>query len=285
MMSPTRTCQFTDRGQSSHERSPGTRYHISFACVLALLGAGLPGCHDGDPGVANEQSQEVAAQSDAGCVDFEGLTHCPLGSATVSLGKDGRQLEVTRMADPRRDGVSILLPDVSSFHPDGRVEGSGPGVSLTASAFQAGTIVGRMTLQKTDDSYVVSAAFTGTGGSSPYQVNLYRQDELVGSIAGLQSGQRLALRRVRPVPWCCWPPPPPFRNMQRGPNVGACVWDQSFAGDEVVAALSDGTTVVADRIELEEVIPRAGSYPYMSFNRIDYTTDGAALVLTGERIE
>jgi hypothetical protein len=178
-----------------------------------------------------------------------------------------------------------LLPDVSSFQPDGRIEGSAAGVRLVASAFQAGTIVGRMTLRQTEDSYVVSAAFTGTGGSSPYQINLYHGDERVGSITDLQSGQRVAMRRRLP-PWCCWPPPPPpFRNIQYGPNVGACIWDQSFAGDEVVAVLNDGTTVVADRIELEEVIPGAGSYPYMSFNRIDYTTDGATMVLVGERIE
>jgi hypothetical protein len=261
--------------------------------MLAVLGVGPAGCHDGDPEAANAQSQALAAQSDdAGCVDFQGLRHCPLGTATVALGKDGRQLEVTRLADPRRDGVSILLPDVSSFQPDGRIEGSKAGVNLTASAFQAGTIVGRMTLQQTEDSYVVSAAFTGTGGSSPYQVNLYRQDELVGSIGDLQSGQRVALRRIRlppePVPWPWpwpWPPWPPFRNLQVGPNAGACVWDQSFVGEEVAAELSNGRTVVADRIELEEVIPRAGSYPYMSFNRIDYTSDGAAMVLRGERIE
>jgi hypothetical protein len=262
-----------------------SRYHISLVCALALLGVGPAACHDGDPEAASDQSQELAAKSDgAECVDFQGLRHCPLGTATVALGKDGRQLEVNRLADPRRDGVSVLLPDVSSFQPDGRIEGSAAGVSLTASAFQAGTIVGRMTLQQTEDSYVVSAAFTGSGGSSPYQVNLYRQDELVGSIGDLQSGQRIALRRW--WPWWPWPPPPPpFRNIQFGPNAGACIWEQSFAGDEVVAVLNDGRTVVADRIELEEVIPRADSYPYMSFNRIDYTTDGATMVLFGERIE
>src|SRR5688572_28618570 len=125
MISPVRECQLTDSWQSTNESAPRSRYHIGVICVLALMGVGAPGCHDGDPGAEIEQSQELAALSDDdGCVDFQGIRHCPLGSATVSLGKDGRQLEVNRMADPRRDGVSILLPDVSSFQPDGRIEGS-----------------------------------------------------------------------------------------------------------------------------------------------------------------
>jgi hypothetical protein len=262
-----------------------SRYRISHVGVLALLSAGLAGCQADDPQTTADRSQELAGRdADAQCVEFEGLKHCSLGGAAVSLGKDG-ELEVTRMADPRRDGVSIQLPDVSNFVPEGRVEASGDSLSLTASAFHAGTIVGRMTLQQSEDRYVVSAAFTGSGEASPYQVNLYYRNQRVGTIGDLFSGDRLTLWPWWPC-WPCWPPPPPpFRNMQFGPNAGACVWDQSFGGADVLAELRDGSTVVVDRIELEEVIPRGGSYPYMSFNRLDYTSDGGRIVLVGERIE
>jgi hypothetical protein len=284
-MNSAHTYSYFQHGQSSVNRLLGSRYRILHAGVLALLSAGLAGCQADDPETTTDRSQQLAERSvDAQCVEFEGLRHCALGAAAVSLARDG-ELEVSRMADPRRDGVSIELPDVSNFVPEGRVEASGDSLSLTASAFQAGTIVGRMTLQQTADRYVVSAAFTGSGEASPYQVNLYYRNQRVGTIGDLISGERLALPPRWPC-WPCWPPPPPpFRNIQLGPNAGACVWDQSFGGAEVLAQLRDGSTVVADRIELEEVIPRSGSYPYMSFNRLDYTSNGARIVLAGERIE
>jgi hypothetical protein len=284
-MNSIRTYPYSRHGQSSMNRLLGGRFRISHAGVLAVLSVGLAGCQADDPEATDDVSQELAApNADSDCIEFHGLQHCPLGGATVSLGKDG-ELEVSRMASPRRDGVSILLPDVSNFVPEGRVEASGDSLSLTASAYHAGTIVGRMTLRQTEDRYELSAAFTGSGGASPYQANLYRQNQRVGTIGGLSSGDRLVMWPWWPC-WPCWPPPPPpFRNMQFGPNTGACIWDVPLGGAEVLAELRDGSTVVVDRVELEEVIPRGGSYPYMSFNRLDYTSDGARIVLTGERIE
>jgi hypothetical protein len=260
-------------------------------CALAVASLSAAACHDGDAVAAPESARELALQrSDADCIDFQGLRHCPLGAARLTAAPDGRLLEVNGLSDPRSDGVSILLPDVTGFFSDGQIDGARSGTTLTASAFQAGAIVGSMTLQQTDGGYLVSATFTGSGGGSPYQVNLYDHDAVVGRITGMASGQQVFMMLDVDDPICGtvygpYPPPPPFENVQVGPNVGACIWHQSLAGCRVQAVLDDGRIVGADRIDLEEVIPGGSSYPYMSFNRIDYTTNGVGMKLSGERIQ
>jgi hypothetical protein len=275
-----------------------SRYRILFAPALAiaLVGAGLAGCGDDGPVVTGDESPALAPRSDGtDCVEFQGRRHCRLGGAKVVPREDGKVIEVTQLAAAEQDGLSILLPDVTNFAADGRIDGTAPGSVLNVRALNDGNTVGTMSLKRTEGGYVVSAAFTGDDNTGTYNVRLYNQEALVGTVSGLASGgDGLYLPRFVPIWrwWWWWWWWPSFWNVRQpsrlpdGPEVGACVWSIPFvAGDEVQVVADDGKPVVADRIELEEVVRRGGSYPYLTFNRIDYTTSGASMLLLGENIE
>lgn len=54
----------------------------------------------------------------------------------------------------------------------------------------------------------------------------------------------------------------------------------------MMATLPNGEVIKTDFVELqEEVSPAKSSYPYLTFNRIDYMYDGGSLTLTDEKLE
>jgi hypothetical protein len=268
---------------------------VRFGFGALLLGASFAGCRG--EGVATDQATR-GAEVGAECTDFQGHLHCPLGGAR--LENRGDELRATELKSAE-DGVAILLPEVTEFISDGRFEGQGS--VMFARSINEGVSTSTMTLQRSDAGYLVSASFTGNGDESKYDLNLYRRGELVGRIRDLGPDVNTPVERYNciPGPWpnCRPPTPPHFRVVQRrttpGDRVhaaplgdpsgepGACVWTQPI--DEVLVTLEDGQQVIADRLELVEIVPAAGSYAYFTFNRIDYTSDGGGLVLTKEQVK
>ena len=291
-MERQRVSSLTTRTTSiaASSRLTTTKHRVSLAlCAVAFLsfGGGLSGCHD-DPSTGEDSTNLASRQASADCVEFQGIQHCALGAATLTPREDGKLLEVGELSASDKDGVSVVLPDVTSFVPTGRIDGTAEGAAMTVTARSGGNTIGTMNVQRLKDGYRVSATFTGDGSESVYNVNLYSGDVLVGSIARqLSTGGGVVLPHYQPIWWYWWYwwYWPSFWNIQRGPNAGGCVWELPFArGDEIQVVADGGKLVVADRIELEEVVNKGGSYPYLTFDRIDYTT-GGRMLLESESLE
>jgi hypothetical protein len=253
--------------------------------ALAVVGIGLAGCQD--DAAAGAAPQAAVQPLGAECVELRGIRHCPLGAARLIPHGDGAVLEVTGNASAERDGISVVLPEVTSYTPTGRINGRAEGSALFARAMSGGKTIGTMSLARTPEGYRVAAAFTGDDSAGTYNVNLYYRDELVGQLANRPSGGAGdVLPYYRWWWWWWWDWYwPSFWSTARSATPGTCVWAQQLApGDEVLVTDDTGRTVLADRFELEEVVQRGGSYPYLSFDRIDYTT-GGAMLLEGENLE
>lgn len=263
--------------------------HLSSALAglaLAVAAVGVAACQD--DGALGAGAPQVAVQAlGTDCVEFQGIRHCALGAAKLNPHPDGAFLEVIGSASAERDGISAVLPEVTSYTPTGRINGRADGATLSVRAISGGKTIGTMSLARTPGGYRVAAAFTGEDSAGVYNVNLYYHDELVGQLANRPSGGTGDVLPYYRWWWWWWWDWfwPSFWSTARSATPGTCVWSQQLApGDEVLVTADSGKQVLADRFELEEVVKQGGSYPYLSFDRIDYTTTGP-MVLESENFE
>jgi hypothetical protein len=163
---------------------------------------------------------------------------------------------------------------------------------MVATSFNEGVSLSTMTSISTDRDLTLSATYTANGDASTYRAIFYREGEEVGRISRIPNGGEVTLRIYPCVPW------PGCRGIRFPPdfhvsslavaadeNEGACGWDMSFHENSLpVLTLEDGSAVTVDRVELKEELSAKGSYPYISFNRMDYTYDGGELLLTEEEL-
>ena len=266
---------------------------VSVTRLYMFAALGLAACHGQDATAASDDRARVTA-SELGldCVDHQGNKHCPLGGAKLTPSDDGSSLALAGLGSPD-DGVAILLPDVTQFSASGAIDPKA-GTTLFARSINEGVSTSSMTLTRSNDGFTLSAGFTGSGAGSTYTARLYSGGQVVGEVPGVPSGTAMLLPRPCnfPPPGCRWPAPlpwppwPPFRVIQSGNNAGACVWTVAFGrGNEVQAALADGKSVIVDAIDLVEDVIGPGSYPYLTFNRIDYTGDAGDARIDGEQLE
>jgi hypothetical protein len=279
----------------------GSATHLGLLWVLAA--AGLTACHGDSSTAATDDLGRIAStETGQDCVDFQGNKHCPLGNAKLAPSADGTSLQATGLAAAGKDGVAILLPDVTQFTPSGQID-SKSGTTLVARSINEGVSTSSLNLQRNLDGYAISASFTGSAAGSTYSAQFYNSGQLVGTVGGLVSGGNAMVtqRPCRfPPPGCRWPsfppmPPwPPFAVLQNaggngGSGVGspgACVWKINFGqANQIQAKLADGSSVLADAVDLVEDVQGQGSYPYLTFNRIDYTTDALDGQIDGEAIK
>src|SRR6185436_12712109 len=96
------------------------RYRILSAPALAvaLAGSNIMGCGDAASPVSDNAAP--VALDEGECADFHGNKHCPLGGAKLDR-PDDTVLNITGLRDADKDGVAILLREVSSFVPEGRI--------------------------------------------------------------------------------------------------------------------------------------------------------------------
>jgi hypothetical protein len=232
--------------------------------------------------------QDLLAQAQA-CTEFQGLEHCPLGNAKLAPGRDGATLDVSSMRKPGSDGVAIRLPDSTEFDAAG-VRQSNSDSTMIWKAASGGSVTSTMTVQNTDDGFTISGEFTGNKPST-YDAILYKEGAVVGTVSGLKSGVdtlrarwsqrnliviviRIRFRVIIII----------IRNgeqQQQAGTEGACVWDLPL-GQDAVTTLPDGKEVTFDRVELVENVLKGGSYPYLTFDRIDYTSNDASLQINRE---
>ena len=266
---------------------PQRPIRVSVTRLSMIVALGLAACHGQDSTAASDDRARVASsETGPDCVEHQGNRHCPLGGARLMPSDDGSSLALTGLRS-QEDGVAILLPDVTEFSASGAIDPKA-GTTLFARSINEGVSTSSMLLKRSPEGFSLSAGFTGSGAGSTYTAMLYSGGRVVGEIPGVPSGTEMLLPRPCcrwPVPWPPWPPWPPFRVIQTGNNAGACVWSVAFGrGNEVQATLPDGKTVLADAIDLVEDVRGPGSYPYLTFNRIDYTGDAGNARIDGEQL-
>lgn len=248
------------------------------AAVMALAAS----CSTEAAEPASARAEALAA---AGCVEHSGFTHCSLGSATLTPSRDRATLTVGGARSAQKDGVAVVLPDVTSFVPDGKVGGAA-GSTFVARSLSAGVSTSSLTVRKSFAGYTVSAAYTGSGDTSRYDAILFSGGAQVGRLRNLGPLDSTRVIYSDPdcprgstLPWpdCLWVRPNPFHITP----YGACNWDL-ILGSAGQVELLDGQRVTVDRISFEEIVPASGSYPYLTFDRIDYTGDVGSFQLGAE---
>ena len=266
--------------------------------VFVLLGTSLAACDSDDAVITRDHLDSREAPSyGANCTDYQGLTHCPLGDAKLLANKEEPTLDVTSLRTPEKDGVAILLPEVTQFVATG-TRNSDSAATMIARSISKEVVTSTMTVQNTDDGFDVSGLFTGNEQST-YNVHLYKEGSLVGIVSGQESG-----KDHLQVHWA--DENPEFRIRIRitiefdvitititrtkfkagaDPSIaeGACVWDLPLGGRTAWVKLENGTEIKFDRLLLVENVREGGSYPYMAFDRIDLTSNDESFQLDSER--
>lgn len=255
--------------------------------LVLLVGGALSSCRAEEEADSSSNAQQ--AEAEPGCLEFRGNRHCALGGA--ALTSNGEALIADGLKSAEKDGVAILLPDVKAFIPTGKFQEQGGPSTMVARSINEGVSTSTMTTSTSAEGMTLSASFTGNGDESKYSAIFYSEGKETGRIANLPNGGSVSLMWPRfpcePWPWCIIEPllPPVFRVLADAPHLGACEWGFR-TGTPMEATLSSGEHIKVDFVELrEEVSPDKSSYPYLTFNRIDYLSDGGSLTLTDERIE
>lgn len=255
--------------------------------LLAAVFLGLAvGCQD--DGGAQRQSQlgtqEAKAETD--CVEqFEGITSCALGNASLSSTGDG--LEVSELHDPDEDGVSsnfdgavYWTQEVAISHDDS------PGrFSLAARDGDQVVSTLRVTRDEEDPSLLrLSPTFTGGAlAAASYRVNVYQDGVPTGGTGGTTGDFWVRLDDLYWVnlPWDF------FFFLTRTaspeqPAEGACVW-RLRSREGTFTAVLNGQEVTGDAIEVVEEI-QDGAYPYTSFSGIDVKAEADSYTILSESI-
>lgn len=256
---------------------------LGSSCWVALVALALP--------VAQSQAQE--------CVKSEGMNVCAIGKAQVRQF-DETSVLLTNLGDSGTDGASISLGQATDWTAAFETSSKEEAQRTTFTAVSDGAPISTTTSSKKGDVREISATFTASGAASTYTLQAYRQGELQGEVRGIPSGQIAARAPIggytpscRPyyqtIPACydnCYqqgynsclycetrcPRPIGFHNVRDEQLAGACRWIVRDTISPVI--LSDGRTVEADELVMTEEIRGAGSYPYVSFERILFQASG-----------
>lgn len=261
-----------------------------FGSVLTFaLFFNVAGCSSEGPEDTRDESAQAAGVTPSACVEFAGNPHCSLGIARLRVSSTGDTLTVSNLSAAGKDGVAISLPEATSFTPTGTYANSAASSTQIATANGAGVTISTMKAANTDRGTFYSATFSGGSESSTYSAIFFRNGQEVARIAGIPNGQvgvppvaargriwRWIRFHVRIVP----------AVFATATDVsGACSWEQSFDPSAPASVtLGNGQAIELDNLELREDVPVGGSYPYTSFDRVDYTADGGTFTLTGEQI-
>jgi len=260
-----------------------------FGLTLALL-CNVTACSSDEPQDLSDERAQAAGVRPAACVDFDGNAHCGLGNAKLAVSPADGALTVSNLSAAGRDGVSISLPQATSFVPTGTYANSAAASTLIANAISNGVTTSTVKAVSTARGTSYSATFTGSNQAGTYSAIYSRNGQEVARVAGIPNGQvgtpPMAARNiwrwikfhVRIVP--------SSRAAAAADVSGACSWEQSFDPSAPVSVtLANGRVVEVDNLELREDVAVGGSYPYLSFDRIDYTADGGTFTLNAEKID
>lgn len=229
------------------------------------------------------------------CVDFQGIGHCPVGNAKLSLSPQG--LDVQNLGGA--SGVSSRFSP--TVHWNGQFEfqpGSQHGTALAS--ISGGETTSRLLIEPEGNGYRARATFTGSSTQPTYSVLVYNNGILQGALGGFDgSGNTKSFAK-------------PVREGDRpeekvavyvdgiywgdydfwwwdfvffiSPSTGGCNWGVTLQ-DPVTVRMPDGNEVVGDEIRFSEDVRGSGHYPYLGFESIETVSTAPGFRITGELAE
>lgn len=226
------------------------------------------------------------------CATFDGVEHCPLGTASLTQSADG--LTVDGFGESDENGVALSFADATSWRSQVDARGNGEGTaSLRTAAIADGVTSSTATFEQNDGLLELSATFTGSGDDSTYSAMVYNDGVFQGGVGGLNNNQRAMYVDIND-PLNPWDEPDPFWDWPwRWPWIGwgfdilatnqACQWAIDF-DTAVNFHLSDGTQVMGDEVRLVEEVDPDGGYVYLSFDGITAQGDLGSFTFTSESL-
>lgn len=220
----------------------------------------------------------LPAAAQGGCVPFNGIQHCPVGAAQLSLSSDGSALIASGLGPGGGDGVTSAFSQARFWQANTSLESAASEDTTVLSSISNSVTTSTATLQHSGDLLELSATFTGDASDSSYSVIALNGGAFAGGIGGISSGGIGATvqgdgRRTR--------------RLADGFEViipsGACRWDFILVNPMPVT-FPDGSTVLADQIQLLEEVDGPGHYPYTGFDAIVTQSTANAIMISDETV-
>jgi len=229
------------------------------------------------------------------CVRFDGIRHCPVGSAELNLTSNGSHLVASNLGSSGEDGVASRFQGATHWEAEMSVVGQDRGDLISVLAISNGFLVSQATIILEDNAMISNGLFTGNP-QGIYTLAVLNDGVLVSQIPGMDSQTQFS---VVPGPddgpfggpfggpngpIIDWPPEgdwPPDWDFDNGP-FGACIWGLSFSGD--VTVLAQGQQVVGDEIRMIESVGGPGGYNYLTFDSIVTLGNGSGIAIESETV-
>lgn len=233
-------------------------------------------------------SPPLGAAPAPACVEFRGLQHCTLGSATLTLTEVGLELEGL---DASGDSGKIALFEATDSwsaaydvkeegdYGDEGEENDGGGAALTVDFLSSGEAIGTGRIEDDGDGAVFSAGYTGGGESGSVSVLIFDHGVFVGGLGGIPGGSPAARSAGGALPSLI----KEIRDEFYIAPAGNC--ELTWLFDEAQSfELPDGSILDGDEIRLVEEVAAGGRYPYLSFDAVAVRANFGSLVLTAEGV-
>ena len=263
-----------------------------------------------------------AAVAAPNCVEFQGIDHCPLGSAQLEVNASGSLLIATNLGSDGSGGVASLFDKSTTWRAKMKIPNPRVGQRALLSSVADGFVTSTAQIELGEEGMFLRTTFTGTpGGTGTHHVVLLRAGQVVAQVEGLESADTLVIRSVLPTPEdCppyCWPEPipgdpipggwdipwepipwPPERwppwdpegpdgpDLPSGPTFTVTPIGACMWGahfDQDVEVFAGSASLgVGDELRVVEDIVGPGNYPYDGFDSILTQTNGPVIVVQTE---
>jgi hypothetical protein len=221
------------------------------------------------------------ANAQSSAVVFQGLTHTPVGAATLRVDPSRKTLDVGLLGPAGEDGVAVETPGGTSWTARVRtaVVGGLP-LRMSWNALADGRRIGSGLLRQTGDQFAISAVFTGATTKATSSVQVYRDGRLVSAIGGLQPTAQtyLPIDFCRTVPEFC-----EFTGEFHTLADGACMI-RIVSPTTAPIRLPNGTVVTGNELRLVEEVRPAGHYPYLGFDTMTMLSDARSFEILSESV-
>lgn len=227
-----------------------------------------------------------AAFAAEACLDFEGLRHCAVGGASLSL--DAAGLRVNAGGTAGQGGVHIQMDGATTWSIGTNFQGGN--ASFVSTAIAEGEPVSSMFVQEESDRVAARATFTGSGVDSTYAVMVYNSGRFVGGVGNVGTVGTTNFLSGEwvwdPVTktWVWRPRRPRSTSFGNHRLTGACIHTLEY-DSAVNVRLPNGQQLQGDRVEFVEEVPGQGSYAYLTFDAMQVTGAFNSLTITSESVQ
>lgn len=223
----------------------------------------------------------IAAFAQGECADLDGIEHCALGAANLSIAKGGHI--IIDNIDGMTDGVSASFSEGVSWGSAVAIEEDPDGGNvLTAAARSAGEVTATNTVRRDADGELsASATFTGAVEGRTYSVLVYNGGVLQGGAGGINDGDTAFWIPTHDEDVMMWLIG--FWGFHFRMANGGCEWELGL--NEVrTLRLADGTVLEGDEIRLQEEVKGDGHYAYTGFDGIDIVGHATSLTMSSASV-